>query len=218
MTQPRLFSRKVLLRYIFLIGFVLFAWWCISTIREVLDLEVTPANEQDIRYAILFAALAYIGLLALPFVPGAEIGVAMLAAFGSGIAPLIYITTVAAMMLAYVIGRFFPISALERGFSSIGMRRCADLLARAAPLSQEERLAVLLEGRSPRMLKLALKYRYIAIALAVNTPGNSIIGGGGGIMMMAGLSGLFSPGATFLTLLVAVAPVPLMVFVLGLQI
>ncbi|MEP2268394.1 MAG: hypothetical protein ABJH67_07555 [Marinomonas sp.] len=116
LTQPRLFSRKVLLRYIFLIEFVLFAWWCISTIREVLDLEVTPANEQDIRYAILFAALAYIGLLALPFVPGAEIGVAMLAAFGSGIAPLIYITTVAAMMLAYVIGRFFPISALERGF------------------------------------------------------------------------------------------------------
>jgi hypothetical protein len=68
------------------------------------------------------------------------------------------------------------------------------------------------------MLKLALRYRYIAMALAVNTPGNSLIGGGGGIMIMVGLSGLFTPMQTLIAILVAVSPVPLAVFFLGLQI
>ena len=56
-----------------------------------------------------------------------------------------------------------------------------------------------------------------AMAIAVNTPGNSIIGGGGGIMILAGLSGLFSPLSTFLTVIIAVSPVPLAVIFLGLQ-
>ena len=98
------------------------------------------------------------------------------------------------------------------------MRRAAALVARAAPLSGEERLAMLLDGQPKRALGFGLRYRYIAMALAVNTPGNSIIGGGGGIMMMAGLSGIFSPLATFLTVAIAVSPVPLAVMFLGLRI
>ena len=98
------------------------------------------------------------------------------------------------------------------------MRRAADLVARAAPLSGHERLEMLLEGQPKRALSLGLRYRYVALALAVNTPGNSIIGGGGGIMMMAGLSGIFSPLATFLTIALAVSPVPLAVIFLGLRI
>ena len=142
------------------------------------------------------ARVGRIGLLALPFVPGAEIGLAMLAAFGPAIAPLIYVCTVASMTLAFAVGRFLPI----------------------APLSQEKRLAMLLDGQSKRAISLALRYRYVALALAVNTPGNSVIGGGGGIMMMAGLSGIFSPLSTFLTVALAVSPVPLAVMFLGLQI
>ena len=44
-----------------------------------------------------------------------------------------------------------------------------------------------------------------------------IIGGGGGIMMIAGLSGIFTPISTFLTVILAVSPVPLAVIFLGLQ-
>ena len=97
------------------------------------------------------------------------------------------------------------------------MRRAAELVARAAPLSKDERVAMLLEGQSKRVLHLALQYRYVAMAVAVNTPGNSIIGGGGGIMILAGLSGIFTPLSTFLTVVLAVSPVPLAVIFLGLQ-
>jgi len=186
-------------------------------IRDALNLQIRPDNEQQVHRAIMLGSAAYVGLLALPFVPGAEIGLAMLAAFGPSIAPLIYITTVASMMLAYIVGRSLPIGALERLLSFLRMRRAAALVARAAPLSKEERIAMLLDGQSKRALKLGLRYRHIALALAVNTPGNSIIGGGGGIMMMAGLSGIFSPLPTFLTIAVAVSPVPLAVMFLGLQ-
>jgi hypothetical protein len=61
----------------------------------------------------------------------------------------------------------------------------------------------------------ALRHRYVALALAVNVPGNSVIGGGGGIMLMAGLSGIFAPLPTLLAIAVAVSPVPLVILLLG---
>lgn len=205
-------------RLILLVAFLALATWGVHLIRDALDLQIRPDNEQQVHSAIMLGSVAYVGLLALPFVPGAEIGLAMLAAFGPRIAPLIYVATVASMMVAYTVGRFLPISALERLLFFLRMRRAAALVVRAALLSPEDRLAMLLDGQSPRSIKLGLRYRYIAVALAVNTPGNSIIGGGGGIMMMAGLSGIFSPIATFLTISLAVSPVPLAVIFLGLQI
>lgn len=205
-------------RLILLVAFLALATWGVHLIRDALDLQIRPDNEQQVHSAIMLGSVAYVGLLALPFVPGAEIGLAMLAAFGPSIAPLIYVATVASMMVAYTVGRFLPISALERLLFFLRMRRAAALVARAALLSPEDRLAMLLDGQSPRSIKLGLRYRYIAVALAVNTPGNSIIGGGGGIMMMAGLSGIFSPIATFLTISLAVSPVPLAVIFLGLKI
>lgn len=205
-------------RLILLVAFLALATWGVHLIRDALDLQIRPDNEQQVHSAIMLGSVAYVGLLALPFVPGAEIGLAMLAAFGPSIAPLIYVATVASMMVAYTVGRFLPISALERLLFFLRMRRAAALVARAALLSPEDRLAMLLDGQSPRSIKLGLRYRYIAVALAVNTPGNSIIGGGGGIMMMAGLSGIFSPIAIFLTISLAVSPVPLAVIFLGLKI
>jgi hypothetical protein len=208
----------IVLRIVLLLAILMLATWGAHEIRDALNLKVRPDNEQQVHRAIMLGAVAYIGLLALPFVPGAEIGLAMLAAFGAAIAPLIYVCTIAAMILAYTVGRFLPIAALERLLSLLRMRRAAALVARAAPLSSEERLAMLLDGPSKRATGLALRYRYVALALAVNTPGNSIIGGGGGIMMMAGLSGIFSPLATVLTVMLAVSPVPLAMIFFGLKI
>ena len=207
----------LLIRFGILIAVIAFATWGVHMIRDALDLQIRPSNEQQVHKAIMFGAVAYIGLLAMPFVPGAEIGIALLAAFGAAIAPLIYVCTVAAMMLAFTIGRFLPITALERLFRSLRMVRAADLVAQAAPLSTDERLAMLLDGQSKRTVDIAVRYRYVAMALAVNVPGNSLIGGGGGIMILAGLSGLFTPLATFVTIVIAVSPVPLAVLFLGLS-
>lgn len=205
------------LRVGILIAVIVLATWGVHLIRDALDLQIRPDNEQQVHKAIMIGAVAYIALLAMPFVPGAEIGIALLAGFGAAIAPLIYVCTVAAMMLAFTIGRFLPISALEQFFRVLRLTRAADLVARAASLSKDDRLEMLLEGQSKRTVSIAVRYRYVAIALAVNMPGNSIIGGGGGIMIVAGLSGIFTPLATFLTIVIAVLPVPLAVMFLGLR-
>lgn len=207
----------LILRFGVLIGVIVLATWGVHMIRDALDLQIRPDNEQQVHKAIMIGAMAYIGLLAMPFVPGAEIGIALLAGFGAAIAPLIYVCTVAAMMLAFTIGQFLPITVLEQFLRVLRLRRAAELVAQAAPLSTDERVALLLHGQSKRIVPLALRYRYLAMALAVNMPGNSVIGGGGGIMMLAGLSGIFTPLSTLLVIIIAVSPVPLAVIFLGLR-
>ncbi|WP_299588731.1 hypothetical protein [uncultured Tateyamaria sp.] len=217
MTSNGLTWPGLILKIVLLIGVIALATWGVHIIRDALDLQIRPSNEQQVHRAIMFGVVAYVVLLAIPFVPGAEIGIALLAGLGAAIAPLIYVCTVAAMMLVFTVGRFLPIHVLERLLQMLRMRRAADLVARAAPLSQDDRVAMLLDGQSKRILRLALRYRYVALAVAVNTPGNAIIGGGGGIMMVAGLSGIFSPLATLLTVVLAVSPVPLAVIFFGLR-
>lgn len=217
MRQPGASLGGIVLRVVILIAVLVLATWGAHMVRDALNLQIRPDNEQQVHRMIMLGSAAYIGLLALPFVPGAEIGLAMLAAFGAAIAPLIYVCTVASMILAYTAGRFLPIDLLRRVLSTLRMHRAADLVVRAAPLSGEERVAMLLDGQSARALRIAVRYRYIALAVAVNTPGNSVIGGGGGIMLMAGLSGIFSPLATVATIALAVSPVPLAMVFLGLR-
>ena len=205
----------IALRLGLLVLVIVAATWAAYAVRDALDLTILPENERRVHRTLMAGFAAYIGLLALPFVPGAEIGLAMLALFGAAIAPLIYVATVAAMMLAFTVGRLLPISTLVWALRAARMRRATALVERAAPLPREARLALLLDGAPPRLLALALRNRYLALALAVNVPGNSLIGGGGGIMLMAGLSGLFAPMATLLAVLIAVSPLPVMVYVMG---
>jgi len=60
------------------------------------------------------------------------------------------------------------------------------------PLEKKERLNLLIDRAPKRLLPLLLRHRYLALAAALNIPGNYIIGGGGGIALFAGVSRLFS--------------------------
>ena len=60
-----------------------------------------------------------------------------------------------------------------------------------------------------------MRHRYLAVAVALSIPGNSVIGGGGGISLVAGMSRLFGFSRFVLTLAVAVAPVPLLIVIFG---
>ncbi|MFY9212311.1 MAG: hypothetical protein WAO69_14415 [Aestuariivita sp.] len=203
------------LRVVALLGAVVLGTWAAHALKEALDLQIMPGNEQKVHSMLMVAIAAYVLLLAMPFVPGAEVGLAMLTAFGAAIVPLVYGATVLAMLLAYAIGSLLPVTVLARILRFFRMRRASDLVTRAAELEREDRLNLLLESAPPRALSLVLRHRYVALALAINVPGNSIVGGGGGIMILAGLSGLFAPLPTFLAIAIGVSPIPLVIFVLG---
>jgi hypothetical protein len=51
----------------------------------------------------------------------------------------------------------------------------------------------------------------LTLAVLLNLPGNIIIGGGGGIALIAGMTRLYSPPTYLTTIAIAVAPVPVIV-------
>ncbi len=161
--------------------------------------------------------LAYALLIAVPFVPGVEIGLSLMVMEGSWIAPLIYLSTVTGLCISYAFGEWVPYLRLRRLFEELRLTRACRLLESIEPLSREQRLSAL-RDRAPAWLRpIATRYRYVLIAALVNLPGNAIVGGGGGILFTAGLSRLFRPAQTAVTILLAVAPMPLAVWAFGLD-
>lgn len=154
---------------------------------------------------------------AIPFVPGAEIGLALIAVFGARVALLVYVCMICALSLSFLIGRLVPAHWLVCVFSYLRLHRAAGLVRGLAAKSPEACAAHLRENTNNRILLALLGYRYIALALAINVPGNTVLGGGGGLALFAGMSRLFSPIGFFATLLVAVAPIPLTVLMMGYQ-
>lgn len=184
-------------------------------IAEALEFEIRPNNEDAVHRVITVSALLYACLLALPFVPGAEIGIALLVALGPPIAFLVYVCTVAGLFMSFAVGRFVPIRVLGKIANALKLSRFSQLLREIEPLDQSERIAMLTKNSPNRAFSAALRHRYIGLALLFNLPGNFLIGGGGGIGLIAGMSGLFSTTGYLLTLMIAVSPVPIAVSIFG---
>lgn len=164
---------------------------------------------------ILTALLVYALLIATPFVPGIEIGLALLVLRGASIAPAVYLATLLGLLLAFFVGRLVPEQALERTFRDLRLRRAADMIARYSELSLPDRQAKLQESLPNWLALAAVRYRYLTLALLINLPGNAFLGGGGGLMLASGLSRLFQPGKTILTLAIAILPFPVGFWLFG---
>ncbi len=166
---------------------------------------------------IALMLLAYAVLIAVPFVPGIEIGLSLIIICGSEVALYVYVATVAGLLLAYSVGRYMPYRSLMRLFSDLGLKRAASLLETIGPLDQAERLEVMRDGLPTWARKLFVDWRHLSLALLLNLPGNVVLGGGGGICCVAGISRLFSNKGVFLTITLAVLPVPLLVWIFGVE-
>lgn len=162
---------------------------------------------------LMFAVLViYAVLIAIPFVPGVEIGISILAAGGADMALLVWLATASGLTLAYMVGRAVPLTWLHRFFLDMHMVRVADMIATFEALTPERRAAYLHGLLPKRYCGWIVKYRYPTFAVLINLPGNSVIGGGGGISMISGLSGVFRPALTLLTITAATAPVPFVIW------
>jgi len=180
-----------------------------------LNPHLTPSTEPALHRLIMTATTVYIVLMTLPFVPGAEIGLGMMMTFGPKIAPLVYGSTVVALTLSFLVGRLVPQPSIIRLFETLRLGRAAHLLRELETLGPEERLQFLLRNASSKTFPFLLRHRFLALIVALNLPGNAIIGGGGGICLVAGFSRLFAFPQYVLAVAVAVAPVPLTVLLTG---
>ncbi|MCG6882612.1 MAG: hypothetical protein LJE62_02525 [Silicimonas sp.] len=177
--------------------------------------EMRPMNEPMIHRMVMSALAVFVVAAAIPFVPGAEIGFALLLLFGGQAAPIVYSGMVGALILSYSVARIVPLSELARLSRWLRLERSArfiETLAETPRHRRAEALAEMLTGRTGRAL---MSNRYVALAALLNLPGNSVLGGGGGLAFLAGVSGLYRFWGYLLAVLVAVAPVPLAFLLMG---
>ena len=194
------------------VGFLGLGFWA-STVLHELSAEFEAGPLAHGMFGLAFAA--YVGFSAIPFVPGAEIGLGLLVTLGAQGALLVYVGMIAALGIAFCAGRFVPPAWIAGAFGFLGLVRARDLVRTSSDLSYAERTRFLETHAPTRWVPFLLRHRYVALGLLLNMPGNVMLGGGGGLCFAAGASRLFSPGVFLLTILIAVAPIPLAFLLFG---
>ena len=191
---------------------IIIAYWMDYWLRGELSIAQKFADytgHQWSRGILIVGGILYILLLSLPFVPGVELGVLLMCVFGKEGIVFVYLATVAGLSLAFFMGRMLPLrwveSHLEKlGFVNAGEKQQDDIDGMLKNLSFNKGFC------RKRFILLLTKYRYPAIGILFNMPGNYLIGGGGGISLACGISRNISWKWFLLTVIVAVSPVPLL--------
>ncbi len=186
-------------------------------ISWMMDKAETAQNGPLLMGLMGIVFLTYIILISIPFVPGIEIALSLMILRGPDVVIWVYGATVLGLFLAFLAGQYLSYSYLHTVFRDLRMKRACNLLGVLQPLSRKERLD-LLKDKIPRLLRpFLIEGRYALIGVTLNIPGNALIGGGGGIMLVAGLSRLFSTCWIFVLLMIAVSPVPIAILVFGID-
>jgi len=183
----------------------------VSWAIERIEMQVWPSHLEIVDRVVLAGVVLYMILMVLPFVPGVELGLAFMMLLGPQGVVLIYICTLIALAVSFGLGRFFPAHLLASFLRWLHLTRAEALLRSFDATTPERRLEFLVEHAPTRAVSTLLKRRYLLLALLLNLPGNTVIGGGGGIAMMAGMCRLYSFPKYLLLIAVAILPGPLLV-------
>lgn len=188
-------------------------WFFSSWITEYTRVQITPQNQSMLTTMIVSTSIIYVAASAIPFVPGAEIGFGLLLVFGARLAVLVYVSMIFALLIAYLAGRFMPVSIISRFFDFLGLTKAGELVREMDALDSKSRFERLTRSAPNRFIPFLLRHRHLALIVLLNMPGNSILGGGGGIAFSAGASRLYSLPAFVFSTMVAAAPIPILFLV-----
>lgn len=184
-------------------------------LSHLIDFQLFPRHEPMLHAIVLVAVILYVVLMATPFMPGIEIGLALMMLLGNKGAILVYLCTLAALSVSFAIGRKIPSRFIDLLLNWLHLYKASALVRQLESLNQQERLEFLSEKAPSRIAPFLFRHRYLAIAVVVNLPGNALIGGGGGIGLVAGMSKIIPFHGYLMVLAIAIAPVPLWFFLQG---
>lgn len=140
-------------------------------------------NEDMALTVLLACTLLYVLLMAMPFVPGMELGWLLMGVFGIPGILAAWLGTVAGLVLGFTMARH--LTALPMG-ARLALQRNSLVTSNPADLNVGVKLL-------QRSLIWQQNHPYIFLLAALNLPGNLIIGGGGGIAWISG----FTPGMLY---------------------
>jgi hypothetical protein len=175
-----------------------------------------PSEHAQVFDAMVWAALlSYVLAMALPFVPGIEIGLVLMMVLGDEGIVLVYAATQVALLLSFTLGRWVPVHWAGAAFRWLGLERAARLLQAMESIPPTERAAVFARRLPGRWGEALARHYGVAVALLLNLPGNAVIGGAGGIGFIAGMSRAIPPVRYLVLVAVATTPVPLFLLLRG---
>ena len=206
-TTPKL---KLLFKVSLLLGFLLVLNYGGSLVVEQFNFQLWPQHERLIIAALWFSIGIYILWMAMPFVPGIELGLALMVMLGPKGVLLVYLCTLLSLSLSFAIGRLIPLSAFAHFLGWLHLRKSKELVLQLGTLNSEQKQDFLLKTAPSRIIPFLLKHRYLMIALILNLPGNALIGGGGGIGLIAGMCRMFPFPQYMLLVSFAITPLPLL--------
>jgi hypothetical protein len=214
-TDRNLQRLKVIMRIFFIMALlVIFAFWMDYWIRGELGMAkktVLFLKSQWGLGALVAGGVIYILVLSLPFVPGVELGVLLMCAFGKEGIVFVYLATVSGLGLAFLFGRIVPQQWIRSILAKLGLSGFYGDASDGFETVTDQ-LTTIHKYLPRKVWSYFLRYRYLAIAVLVNLPGNYILGGGGGISLACGISPAISFKWFIVTVIIAVAPVPLLAY------
>ncbi len=181
-----------------------------SRLVDQIDVQLWPEHEHLMITVLWVSIVVYVLWMAFPFVPGIELGLALMIMLGPKGILLVYVCTLVSLSLSFAIGRLIPLNAFSRFLGWLHLQKAQNLVLQLEPLSPEEKLELLLKTAPSKVVPFLLKHRYLIIAIALNLPGNALIGGGGGIGLIAGMSRLYTFPKYILLVSLAITPLPLL--------
>lgn len=196
-------------KLLFLLIIVLLLSGVGNWIGHQLNIQVWPHSAQQIDVAITILFLAYVVCMILPFMPAIELGLILLMMLDIKGIIFLYSLTIIALSISFWLGRLVPIRWLLGLFDFLHFDRASKLFNEMSQSDDKKRLDILIYNAPKRIIPVMLKHRYWVVAIALNMPGNALIGGGGGIGMISGMSRILNYPSYFLTVLIAVIPLPL---------
>lgn len=151
-------------------------------------------RDYPLLWVLLVTSTLYALALAVPFLPAVELGWMVMAALGTPAIFAIWLATPIGLLVAFTLGFWMREWPWVERLQSRFRRRLADAEATGT-------------GPGARALRFAdrhiVSHPYWVLVVLVNLPGNWLIGGGGGIGILAGASGLYHPLRYFLVLIPA---------------
>ena len=170
--------------------FIILAFWMDHWLRGEMGIAKKFAEYVGGQWGtgvLIGGVIFYVLLLSLPFIPGVELGVLLMCVFGKQGIVFAYFATVAGLSLAFFIGRKLPLkwveSSLEKlEFANATEHHFDDIDGMLENISLNKRFC------HNRLFSFLAKYRYPAIGILFNMPGNYLIEGGGGISLACGIS------------------------------
>ncbi len=206
----RQLSKSRVSRVLTVIGFMFLLCLAGSWSNQYLFGQLWPLDFEGASLMIISLVSIYTICMILPFMPAIELGLILLAMLDIQGVLWLYLITVIALTISYGIGQSIPVRILKKAFEYLHCHKAGNLLCDNGECNETEQIDRFIAHAPKQFVPFLLRHRYCILGISINTPGNMIIGGAGGIAMMTGMSRAFGFEQFVLSVFIAVSPLPIL--------